>query len=93
MYEYKVCSLKMDCISGVLVVLCTFFNAAASGSTASGGSAWGQTGPWAKAVRTPDQWTGGRVGENLRERGRVYVYVVCTNFYFSHTFKSRSHAV
>ena len=44
----------------------TFLRAVASGSTASGGRDWGHTGPWAKAVRMPDQWTGGRVGENLK---------------------------
>ena len=30
------------------------------------GNACGQTGPWLVAGRTPDQWTGGRVGANLK---------------------------
>ena len=37
------------------------------------GNACGQTGPWLVAGRTPDQWTGGRVGANLKRINNAWL--------------------
>ena len=48
--------------------LCLGIRFKASVALDTSGRAWGHAGPGERALRTPDQCVGGRVGENLVER-------------------------